>query len=75
MSNPAENWKCKCGRPPSLEHGIGEYCQARISIEKLESERDALAKEVERLSGKTQFCPQCEVYAKEIEGLKEKLQK
>jgi len=45
--------------------------QEHQQIHDLEFERDALRKEVERLSGKTGFCVQCEAYAKEVEELKQ----
>jgi hypothetical protein len=44
MSHPAANWKCKCGRGPSIDHGVGEYCSGRIVIENLEHQL-ALARE------------------------------
>jgi len=40
---------------------------------KLESENKRLHSEVERLSGKTGFCAQCETYARENERLREGL--
>lgn len=37
----------------------------KLDVAKLTAERDALKAEVERLSGKTGFCLQCESYAKD----------
>lgn len=43
-------------------------------IQKLQKELDLLKSQVERLSGKTQFCPLCESYARERDLLKAKLE-
>lgn len=40
-------------------------------ILQLEAERDALQKELTRLSGKTGFCVQCEAYARELDRMKQ----
>lgn len=44
-------------------------------IDTLEAERDALQKELTRLSGKTGFCVQCEAYAKELDRYRNALEK
>lgn len=41
--HPAQNWRGKCGRGPSMEHPVsGGYCMSCEIVEKLEAERDRL---------------------------------
>ncbi len=49
-SHPAANWKCKCGRGPSLEHSIGGYCEARLIIERLENALSIAGEALKRIT-------------------------
>lgn len=62
----------------NLQATFTELRKASVSalrvISQLESENIRLQSEVERLSGKTGFCAQCEKYARENEKLREALE-
>lgn len=49
--HPLQNWRCKCGRPPSMEHQVGGFCEGKNIIERYEKALaiawEALSKNVE----------------------------
>lgn len=56
-----ESWNAVCNERDELKRELGLLREATIAYHE---DRDELKLEVERLSGKTGFCLQCEAYAK-----------
>ena len=42
MSHPLQNWRCVCGRGPSIEHQVNGYCSGKEVINRLQKELDGV---------------------------------
>lgn len=61
--------KGECGLELDNDGGLVFYNEHRNAIAAVQTELDRLAAEVERLSGKTQFCQGCEDKQRELDRL------